>query len=299
MESTLKESVNAVSTLERITLTWSSPRSAAEAREMLLNLRMLEQKLPPLTHALEEARLQAAMLSAHLPTSQAAQLEDCTARCRALQVAIRERRELLQSNTQGECNDPIGSLCILQSNALAGELSPGPSSVQPPWERATTPNKVPYYINHSLETTHWDHPQMLDLAVSLLQLNDVHFSAYRTALKLRAIQKKLCVDLVNLSSVSEAFDIHGLRGQNDKLLDVADMVLILRAIYSNAQTQNPNVIDLPLCVDLALNWLLNVYDSQRTGQIRVLSFKVSFISRKFFLFTLNDNPKLSIYFRSD
>ncbi|KAF2900251.1 hypothetical protein ILUMI_05935 [Ignelater luminosus] len=255
LESNLKESAAAVASLERMTLTWSSPRSAAEARELLSNLRTLEQKLPPLQRALEEARLQAAILGSVLPTAQAAQLEDCTARCRALQVAIRERREQLQSSSQGE-------------------LSPGPSSVQPPWERATTPNKVPYYINHSLETTHWDHPQMLELAVCLLQLNEVRFSAYRTALKLRAIQKKLCLDLVNLSSVSEAFDIHGLRGQNDKLLDVADMVLVLRAIYGGALAQHPTLVDLPLCVDLALNWLLNVYDSQRTGQIRVLSFKV-------------------------
>lgn len=99
-----------------------------------------------------------------------------------------------------------------------GEISPGPSSVQPPWERATTPNKVPYYINHSTETTHWDHPQMLELAACLLQLNEVRFSAYRTALKLRSIQKKLGLDLVGLSAVSEAFDLHGLRAQNDKTL---------------------------------------------------------------------------------
>ncbi|KAK5646443.1 hypothetical protein RI129_004907 [Pyrocoelia pectoralis] len=255
LEVNLKESASAVASLERMTLTWSTPRSAAEARDLLSNLRILEQKLPPLQRTLEEARLHAAMLGSLLPSAQAAQLEDCTARCRALQAAIRERREQLQSSSQGE-------------------LSPGPSSVQPPWERATTPNKVPYYINHSLETTHWDHPHMLELAVCLLQLNEVRFSAYRTALKLRAIQKKLCLDLVNLSAVSEAFDIHGLRGQNDKLLDIADMVLVLRAIYSGALTQNPSLIDLPLCVDLALNWLLNVYDSQRTGQIRVLSFKV-------------------------
>jgi EF hand len=116
---------------------------------------------------------------------------------------------------------------------------------------------------------------MLELAVCLLQLNEVRFSAYRTALKLRAIQKKICLDLVNLTSASEAFDLHGLRGQNDRLLDVADMVLVLRAIFSGAAVQHPSLIDVPLCVDLTLNWLLNVYDSQRTGQIRVLSFKVS------------------------
>lgn len=125
-----------------------------------------------------------------------------------------------------------------------------------------------------METTHWDHPQMIELASCLLQLNEVRFSAYRTALKLRAIQKKLCLDLVTLSAASEAFDLHGLRGQNDKLLDVADMMLVLRAIYSNVSAQYPTLVDIPLCVDLALNWLLNVYDSQRTGQLRVLSFKV-------------------------
>jgi hypothetical protein len=31
---------------------------------------------------------------------------------------------------------------------------------------------------------------------------------------------------------------------------------------------------VPLCVDLCLNWLLNVYDSQRQGFLRVLSFKL-------------------------
>lgn len=110
-------------------------------------------------------------------------------------------------------------VCKLITNVnISGEISPGPSSVQPPWERATTPNKVPYYINHSSETTHWDHPQMLELAACLLQLNEVRFSAYRTALKLRAIQKKLSLDLVNLNAVSESFDLHGLRAQNDKIL---------------------------------------------------------------------------------
>lgn len=116
---------------------------------------------------------------------------------------------------------------------------------------------------------------MLELAVCLLQLNEVRFSAYRTALKLRAIQKKMCLDMVSISGASEAFDLHGLRAQNDKILDVADMVLVLRAIFGNIANSENTPIDVPLCVDLALNWLLNVFDSQRTGQIRVLSFKVS------------------------
>lgn len=106
-------------------------------------------------------------------------------------------------------------------------------------------------------------------------MNEVRFSAYRTALKLRAIQKRLCLDQVSISAASEAFDLHGLRAQNDKIIDIADMVLVLRAIYGNISSQESISVDVPLNVDLGLNWLLNVYDSQRTGQIRVLSFKVS------------------------
>lgn len=98
----LEESIAAVSRLERASLTWTAPRSAAEARELLSNLYTLEQQLPPLQRTLEEARCQANSMENSLPNHLAAQLEDCTARCKALQSAIRERSELLTSSTQGK-----------------------------------------------------------------------------------------------------------------------------------------------------------------------------------------------------
>lgn len=52
--------------------------------------------------------------------------------------------------------------------------------------------------SHERETTHWDHPEMIELMKSLAALNEVSFSAYRTALKLRAVQKRLCNILVLL-----------------------------------------------------------------------------------------------------
>lgn len=78
----------------------------------------------------------------------------------------------------------------------------------------------------------------------------------------------------------ESFDRHGLRAQNDKLIDIPDMTTILHSLYVTIDQ-----IDLPLMLDLAINWILNVYDSQRTGQIRVLSFKVKYlcIKKKSFL----------------
>lgn len=97
----LEDSTSAVSRLERATLTWTAPRSAAEARELLSNLRTLEQQVPALQRSIEDAICQAANIGNSLPNPLASQLEDCTARCRALQAAIRERKELLSSSTQG------------------------------------------------------------------------------------------------------------------------------------------------------------------------------------------------------
>lgn len=84
------------------------------------------------------------------------------------------------------------------------------------------------------------------------------------------------MDLIPLSAALEAFDNHGLRAQNDKLLDVSDMVTVLRSMYEKSSEKSER-LNLPLVLDLVVNWLLNVYDSQRTGQIRVLSFKVGIV----------------------
>lgn len=72
-----------------------------------------------------------------------------------------------------------------------------------------------------------------------------------------------------MTTAIESFDRHGLRAQNDKLIDIPDMTTVLHSLFVTIDQ-----IDMPLMLDLAINWLLNVYDSQRTGQIRVLSFKV-------------------------
>ncbi|XP_053311035.1 dystrophin isoform X2 [Spea bombifrons] len=151
------------------------------------------------------------------------------------------------------------------------------TSVQGPWERAVSPNKVPYYINHETQTTCWDHPKMTELYQSLADLNNVRFSAYRTAMKLRRLQKALCLDLLGLSAACDALDQHNLK-QNDQLMDILQIINCLTTIYDRLEQEHNNLVNVPLCVDMCLNWLLNVYDTGRTGRIRVLSFKTGVIS---------------------
>lgn len=154
------------------------------------------------------------------------------------------------------------------------------ASVEPPWERAVALNKVPYYINHKTETTQWDHPKMTELYHQIAELNDIKYSAYRTAMKLRCIQKATSLDLVTLNNVMSALEQHNLKqSTNDSLIGVPDMVKVLTTIYQNIEVPaDLSMTSNEFCVDLTLNWLLNVYDSGRVGKIRVLSFKIGLVT---------------------
>uniref|UniRef100_A0A670Z3C2 Dystrophin n=1 Tax=Pseudonaja textilis TaxID=8673 RepID=A0A670Z3C2_PSETE len=190
------------------------------------------------------------------------QLEDLNGRWKLLQLSIDERIRQLH-----EAHRDFGPT---SQHFLS-------TSVQGPWERAISPNKVPYYINHETQTTCWDHPKMIELYQSLADLNNVRFSAYRTAMKLRRLQKALCLDLLNLSAACDALDQHNLK-QNDQPIDILQIINCLTTIYDKLEQEHNNLVNVPLCVDMCLNWLLNVYDTGRTGRIRVLSFKTGIIS---------------------
>ncbi|XP_050962546.1 dystrophin isoform X9 [Labeo rohita] len=150
------------------------------------------------------------------------------------------------------------------------------ASVESPLERSISPNNVPYYINHQTQTTCWDHPKMAELYQSLADLNNVRFSAYRTAMKLRRMQKALCLDLLGMSAACEAFEQHNLK-QNEQFMDIMQVINCLTSIYDRLEQQHSSLVNVPLCVDMCLNWLLNVYDTGRAGKIRTLSFKTGII----------------------
>ncbi|XP_071563419.1 dystrophin, isoforms A/C/F/G/H isoform X2 [Temnothorax nylanderi] len=268
-QKSLEDLSSRMAAAEAIQSGWQNPSDANEATELLEQLQKFGERLVPIQRNIEDANDQASVFaSSSVIVSHAllAKLEDLNTRWKVLQVAVDERYKLLSGF--GKDGSTPGSQAFLAS------------SVEPPWERALTPAKVPYYINHQLETTHWDHPKMIELMSSLADLNEVRFSAYRTAMKLRTVQKRLCLDMLSLSTALEQFDSHGLRAQNDKLIDIPDMVTVLTSLYEVIAADNPTQVSVPLCIDLAINWLLNVYDrytNQRTGQIRVLSFKVGLV----------------------
>ncbi|XP_054855344.1 utrophin isoform X2 [Eublepharis macularius] len=212
--------------------------------------------------AVNDLSIQLSPLDLHPSLKITRQLDDLNMRWKLLQITVEDRLKQLQE-AHWDCGPS-------SQNFLS-------ASVQPPWQRSVSHNKVPYYINHQTQTTCWDHPKMTELFQSLADLNNVRFSAYRTAIKIRRLQKALCLDLLDLNATNEAFIQHKLY-QNDQLLSVQDVVSCLTTIYSGMEEKHKELVNVPLCVDMCLNWLLNVYDTGRTGKIRVQSLKIGLMS---------------------
>ncbi|KAK2504473.1 hypothetical protein MC885_013560 [Smutsia gigantea] len=175
---------------------------------------------------------QLAISNVHLSMENSRALEQINIRWKQLQVSVGERLKQLQDAHR---DFGPGSQHFLSS------------SVQVPWERAISPNKVPYYINHQAQTTCWDHPKMTEL--------------YQTL-----------VDLVTLTTALEIFTEHDLQA-SEHVMDVVEVIHCLTALYERLEEERGILVNVPLCVDMSLNWLLNVFDSGRSGKMRALSFK--------------------------
>ena len=85
--------------------------------------------------------------------------------------------------------------------------------------------------------------------------------------------------MLDLKSAIFAFEQHGLTSaRHDNIIKIPEIVVILTSIYEAVHEDEPDEVSVPLCVDLCLNWLLNVYDPSRySGQIRVLSLKIGLL----------------------
>ena len=221
----------------------------------------------------ELAELEAAMaglleLEATLATTRAAavapaaraQVEEVERRIAALQDAAAARR---------------AQLALLQVEESPGSQQFLTATLGPGWERCLTDAAVLFFVSHSSSSTQWDHPQFVTMLSQLAAMNTVKFSAYRVALKLRKVQQRLCLDLLDIASAEVCFDSHGLTvDKHDLTICVPEMVTVLTSIYETLHQCEPEDIDVGLCVDLALNWILNVFDRERQGFTRVLSFKL-------------------------
>lgn len=67
------------------------------------------------------------------------------------------------------------------------------------------------------------------------------------------------VDMVTLPTALEVFNEHELQ-PSDHVMDVVEVIHCLTALYERLEEERGILVNVPLCVDMTLNWLLNVFD---------------------------------------
>uniref|UniRef100_A0A1A8ACA7 Dystrobrevin n=1 Tax=Nothobranchius furzeri TaxID=105023 RepID=A0A1A8ACA7_NOTFU len=109
-------------------------------------------------------------------------------------------------------------------------------------------------------------------------LDSIRLSTYRTACKLRFVQKKCNLHLVDIWNVIEAFRENGLNTMHlSAELAVARLEVVLSTILHQLNKRMPTThqISVEQSISLLLNFLLAAYDPEGHGKISVFVMKMA------------------------
>lgn len=106
------------------------------------------------------------------------------------------------------------------------------------------------------------------------EYRDIRYAAYRTAFKIRHIQKRLKLHHVKLEAMKEMFDCHGYPESCDTVIGCEELQELLTSVYQSAdQAANITIQQAEVFAQLLQNLVLNLFDVDRTGCLRVCSVK--------------------------
>ncbi|WKX91147.1 hypothetical protein Q1695_009745 [Nippostrongylus brasiliensis] len=108
--------------------------------------------------------------------------------------------------------------------------------------------------------------------------DSIRFATYRAACKLRFIQKKTNVHLVDIWNMIESFRENGLNAMPiHTQIKTSRIELLLTTIYHNLNKRlvSSQHIDTDKSISLLLSFLLGTYDKQQTGRLTVFSIKIA------------------------
>ncbi|KAL1512645.1 hypothetical protein ABEB36_002204 [Hypothenemus hampei] len=144
------------------------------------------------------------------------------------------------------------------------------------WKKGENEKGFPYYINKETNTKQWDHPKFSDVKQAIDDCNYIVYSTYRLAMKIRAIQRHLHMEDITLDTITAMFDRHRLaNNENSLILETYDLEAVLSDIFFSANKVNHTNIDIDFATEIFINFLFNVFDSCRKGQIQILSTKIA------------------------
>lgn len=149
-QKTLEDLSSRVSQAEQLAQSWQTPASVNEAVDQMQYLQRLKDQMTTAGALLDDCNEQQSFFTANhviVPGQCLSKLEDLNTRMKLMQMAIDERHKVLVQIGGNQLSASLAEANRTSYNS--GTIGPVPSlsgSVNPPWERATTPANVPYYI---------------------------------------------------------------------------------------------------------------------------------------------------------
>ncbi|CAB3408667.1 unnamed protein product [Caenorhabditis bovis] len=119
--------------------------------------------------------------------------------------------------------------------------------------------------------------QIID-EMRLQDFDSIRFATYRAACKLRFIQQKTNVHLVDIWNMIEAFRENGLNALPlHTVIKTSRAELLLTTVFHNLNKRlvSSQHVDTDNSISLLLAFLLGAYDKQHTGRLTVFSIKIA------------------------
>ncbi|XP_067004403.2 dystrophin [Anabrus simplex] len=121
-------------------------------------------------------------------------------------------------------------------------------------------------------------PYMKTITRMLDECNVIKYAAYRTAAKLRCLQKFFRMDHVRLGLIAGVFYRHQLQAsENEVMLDSSELEAVLSDIFFAAQKETLQDIKTDVVTEQMVNLLLNIHNAKSAGMLQVISAKVTLV----------------------
>uniref|UniRef100_A0A4W3H519 EF-hand domain-containing protein n=1 Tax=Callorhinchus milii TaxID=7868 RepID=A0A4W3H519_CALMI len=108
-------------------------------------------------------------------------------------------------------------------------------------------------------------------------LNQVQHAVYRTALKLREVQKLCQLHLVDLSLIGDILKRRWPQLEANGMCSVQELADMLKLLFNAARREEPGQVE-SVGPQLTLNLLLNMFDRNRTGSIQFRSVAAALVT---------------------
>lgn len=134
-------------------------------------------------------------------------------------------------------------------------------------------------MNYVDKKTQWKHLKYKAAFEMLEECNDIKYAAYRTAAKLSIVQRTLGLEHVRLAIIDGVFQHHHIQvTENGLVLECSELEAILYDIFFAASKEDVrHQIQVELCTEVTLNFLLSVFDRNTQKKVQVLGAKIALV----------------------